>query len=62
MRFTVTGTSGLPYAIERSTDLATWAVVANGTVTTPAGTFTETQSQASAGRRFYRARQTGDAP
>jgi len=61
MQFTVTGTAGLPYAIERSTDLATWQPVANGTVTTPAGTFTETQAQI-ASRRFYRAQQTGDAP
>ena len=38
----------LGYAIERSTDLVTWQVVANGTVTTPAGTFTETQTQTNA--------------
>ena len=62
IQFTVTGTAGLPYAIERSTDLTTWQTVANGTVTTPAGAFAETQSQAGAARRFYRARQTGDAP
>lgn len=62
IQFTVTGTAGLPYAVERSTDLTTWQTVANGTVTTPAGTFTETQTQANAERRFYRARQTGNAP
>ena len=62
MQFTVSGTLGLPYAIERTTDLVTWTAVSNRTVASPAATFTETQTQANADRRFYRARQTGDAP
>lgn len=50
------------YAVERSTDLATWKVVSNHTVMSLEATFTKTQAQSQAGRRFYRARQTGDAP
>ncbi len=62
IQFSVTGTPGLPYVIERSTDLVTWTAVASRTVMSPAAYFIENQTQASAGHRFYRARQTGDAP
>jgi hypothetical protein len=53
---------GEAYAVERSTDLVTWTVVSNHTVASPEATFTEAQTQSQAARRFYRARQTGDAP
>lgn len=62
MLLTITGTLGLSYAMKRATDLVTWPVASNRRVTSPAATFTETQIQSNASRRFYRARQTGDAP
>jgi hypothetical protein len=61
MQFSVAGTPGLPYAIEQSSDLTTWEEVEAGTVTSPAGTYTDPEVSP-IGRRFYRARQTGVAP
>lgn len=61
MQFFVTGTPGLPYAVDATLDFIEWEEVATGTVTIPAGSYADPVISPE-GRRFYRARQTGDAP
>lgn len=61
MQFTVTGTPGLPYALERSSDLVTWETVATGTVGAGGETYTE-PAIPPGDRRFYRARSLAGTP
>lgn len=61
MQFAVTGTAGLAYALERSSDLVTWETVATGTVGAGGETYTE-PAIPPGDRRFYRARSLAGTP